>query len=153
MRTVIGGVHDDSVVGDAQLVQLVQHLADQLVVRHHHVVVEALPALAQMLLSRVRAEVHGSGVPPEEKGLARLAVLLHEPERALGDLFVYGLHALLGEGPGVLDPPVGVAVDDAPWTEALAESRIFGIVQLLRLLLGIEVVQVPEELVEPVNAG
>jgi hypothetical protein len=36
------------------------------------------------------------------------------------------------------------------WPEALFESRVLGIVLVLRLLLGVEVVEVAEELVEAV---
>ena len=46
VRAVVGRVDDDGVVGDAELVELVEHLPDMLVVVDHRVVVEALPALA-----------------------------------------------------------------------------------------------------------
>ena len=39
VRTVIGRVHDERVVRNAQLIQQVQHLADVLVVVDHRVVV------------------------------------------------------------------------------------------------------------------
>ena len=44
MRAVVGGVHDDRVVGDAEIVEGVQQRADQVVVVHHRVVVDRLPA-------------------------------------------------------------------------------------------------------------
>ena len=69
-----------------------------------------------------------------------------------------GLHPLLGQRTGVLDALGAVVVrpgmDDAPGTEVLAEVRelLFGrVVVELGLLLGVEVVQVAEELVEAVR--
>jgi len=44
VRTVVGGVHDDRVLGDAEIVEGVQQGADQVVVVHHRVVVDGLPA-------------------------------------------------------------------------------------------------------------
>ena len=44
MRAVVGRVHDEGVVGDAELVEIVQHLADVLVVVDHGVVIGRLPA-------------------------------------------------------------------------------------------------------------
>ena len=40
---------------------------------HHHIVVEILPGLAQVLLRRVGAKVHARGIDPDEKRL----VLVH----------------------------------------------------------------------------
>ena len=44
MRPVVGAVHDDRVVGDADVVEQLEHLADALVVVDHRVVVRRLPA-------------------------------------------------------------------------------------------------------------
>lgn len=58
---------------------------------------------------------------------------------------------------GVLDPPVGPAVDDPAWPETLLELAEPFIVQRIvaerRLRLGIEVVEVPEELAESTAGG
>ena len=83
LRAVVGGVHDDGVVGDAQLVELVEHLADLLVVDDHAVAVGVLAALADILLGDVGAEVHRRRVVPEEERLVRLGLLLH-PRDARG---------------------------------------------------------------------
>ena len=80
LRTVVGGVHDDGVVGDAQLVELVEHLADLLVVDDHPIAVGVLAALAEVLLGDVGPEVHGRRVVPEEERLVRLGLLLHPGE-------------------------------------------------------------------------
>ena len=42
MRTVVGTVHDDRVVGNAELVDLIEDLPDILIMVDHRVVVEAL---------------------------------------------------------------------------------------------------------------
>jgi hypothetical protein len=92
---VVGGVHDDGVVGDAQLVQLVEHDADVFVVSDHYVVVLALAvALALVLVGRVGPEVHGRGVPPDEERLVRLMRVVYEAHGVFGDLVVDGLHPL-----------------------------------------------------------
>ena len=63
----------------------------------------------------------------------------------------------LRERTGVLDllRPVGLrpAVDDAARPEALLEGRVLGVVLVLGLLLGVQVVEVAEELVEAVVGG
>ena len=71
LRTVVGRVHDDRVVGDAQLVELVEHHADLLVVHDHAIAVRILAALAEVLFGNVRAEVHRRRVVPQEERLDR----------------------------------------------------------------------------------
>ena len=67
-----------------------------------------------------------------------------------GDLLVDRLHALLGQRTGVRDAAVGKAVDDAARAELLLELRVLRIVGMLRLFFRVQVVEVAEELVEPV---
>ena len=78
------------------------------------------------------------------------AFLLHELQRLGGDLLVDRLHALLRQRAGVRDLPAGKAVDDAARTKLLLERRILEVVRALRLLFGVQVIEVAEELVEPV---
>ena len=160
VRPVVGGVHDERVVGDAELVEQVEQRADEPVVVDHRVVVGRLPApgLTDALRLRVGAEVHVGGVDPHEERRAVGVLATDEVDRRLGDLVVDGLHALLGQRPGVLDPLRAVLVrprvQDAAGAEALAELREVGgrwVVGQLRLLLGVEVVEVAEELVEAVG--
>ena len=61
---------------------------------------------------------------------------------------VGGLHALAGHRAGVLDLAVGEGVDHTPRAELLLELGILRVVVGLRLFLGVEVVEVAEELVE-----
>ena len=158
VRAVVGRVHDDGVVGDAELVELVEDHADVAVVLDHAVVVLALAADAAVLRLHVGAEVHAGRVPPEEERLVAVCAVSsrYSSVRAV-DLVVDGLHALARERAGVLDllRAVGLrpAVDHAARAEALLEGRVLGVVLVLGLLLGVQVVEVAEELVEAVVGG
>ena len=57
-----------------------------------------------------------------------------------------------GSSPGVVGVG-GDAVEDAARAELLLERRVLRVVLVLRLLLGVEVVEVAEELVEAVHGG
>ena len=172
VRPVVGAVDDDRVLGEAELVELVQQRADDLVVVDHRVVVGRLPAprLPDALRLRVRAEVHVGRVEPAEERRVGCGLAIEEVERVLEHLVVDRLHPLLRQRPRVLDPlaadaPVarvlGVVVvlgrpgvEDAARPEALVEAREVlrrRPVRRLRLLLGVEVVEVAEELVEAVD--
>ena len=157
VRPVIGGVHDDSVVGDAELVEFVQDHADVPVVLDHAVTVLILTADAAQFVLHVGAEVHARGIPPEEEGAALRRGLVKVVQRTGGHLVVYRLHALFRQRPGVLDPLAAVghspAVDDPARTVALPESGVLGVVLMLGLFLRVQVVEVPEELVETVVGG
>ena len=74
VRPVVRRVHHDRVLGDAELVEVVEHLADVLVVVDHRVVVGRLvrPGLAQALRLRVGAQVHVRRVEPTKNGLPAL---------------------------------------------------------------------------------
>ena len=96
---------DERVVGDAQLVQQVEHLAHVLVVVDHRVVVGRLPpaGLAEALRLGVGSQVHVGGVDPAEERLAGLVLALDEVLGGGDELVVAGLHALPGQRAGVLD--------------------------------------------------
>jgi hypothetical protein len=104
----------------------------------------------------VREDVHPGRVPPDEEGLV---VGVRPVDRAHGpgqELLVHGLHRLLGQRAGVLDPLLADApelrvlgrvvvrrrpsVQDAAGAEPLAEVREplrLGVVRVLRLLLAL----------------
>ncbi len=90
-----------------------------------------------------------------KKGFPSFFDVLHEAEGLARDLLVDRLHALLVERPGRLDllraVRVGPAVDHAARREALAQLRILEVVRMLGLVLGVEVVERAEELVEAVR--
>ena len=71
------------------------------------------------------------------------------------DLLVDGFHALLGQRAGVRNLlaalAVGHAVEHAARSKLLLEFRILGIVRQFRLFLGVEVIEIAEEFVEPVH--
>ena len=75
MRAVVGRVEHDRVVGDLQLVERLQELADVHVVLDHAVAVFILAGNATVLGFDVGAEVHAGAAPPDEPGLARLLLL------------------------------------------------------------------------------
>ncbi len=75
---------------------------------------------------------------------------IDEVHRRGVELLVHRLHALSGQRPGVLDAAVGVGVDDAARAELLSKLRVLRVVVGLRLLLGVQVIEIAEELVEAV---
>ena len=160
MRAVVGGVQHDRVLGQTLLVDEVEDLADQLIVVDHRVVVLRLPppGFAAAAVLDVGAEMHVGGVQPdEERGVSGLGVG-HEPQRLRQDLVVDRLHPLLGQRAGVLDPLAAVLVrprvDHPARAEPLPEpgQLLLGrVVVELRLLLCVQVVEIAEELVEPVR--
>ena len=96
MRTVVGGVHDDGVVGDAEFVEQIQQVTDEIVVIEHRVVVLRLPApgAANALGLGMSAEMHVRRVEPNEERLAFFDRLVDEGLGVTVDLVVDGLHAL-----------------------------------------------------------
>ena len=125
----------------------------------HAVRVFVLARNASQLVLYVRAEMHTGTVPPDEPGFAGRMLAIDEIERSRDGLVVHRFHALLRQRTGVLDLAVGRGPDDTAWPELLPERRaigrdhVTGIVRVFRLLLGIQVVEIAEELVETVVRG
>ena len=169
LRAVVAGIHDDGVVLDAQFLELGEQLADMAVVLDHAVGIDAETGLAFAFLLQMREDVHAGGVPPDEERLVGLLGAFHELERTGGDFLVHRLHALLGQRAGVLDRLLAdlaearvigrivlvrrEAVQDAARAELRLEGRVLRIVHVLRLLFRIQVVEVAEPFIEPVNRG
>jgi hypothetical protein len=120
-------------------------------------------SLMAVFRSDVRAEVHAGAVPPAEEGLAGL-VLAGDELPGSGDGFVVdGFHAFLCERAGVFDGlaalAVGLAAEDTSGAERLEEGssvgefQVAGVILVFGFFLGVEVVEVSEELVEPVHGG
>ena len=137
MRAVVGRVHDHRIVGDAEIVEQLQQLADMHVVLDHAVVVfvTARARDAGMLFLHMRAEMHAGAVPPHEPRLLGLVLLLDERLGRSDGLVVDGFHAFFGQRTGVLD------------------LHVTRIIAVLRLFLGVQVIEVAEELVEAVHGG
>ena len=83
VRPVVARVDDDRVVRDAHVVQRLEDRADRVVVLDHAVDVLAVAVLvaAAVLGSDVGAHVHARRVEPDEEGLARGVLPLHEIDR------------------------------------------------------------------------
>ena len=111
--------------------------------------------------------MHPGRVVPDEERLVGLVRLVDEAFRGGQELAVDRLHPLGGERAGVLALLLapgaearvlaglveggGVAVQHAARAELALEARVGRVVDVLRLLLGVEVVEVAEELVEAVH--
>ena len=130
--------------------------------------VRAVDALGAAVLGpHVGAEVHPRAVVPDEERLAGLALALDEIDRRGRGLIVDRLHPLAGQRAGVLDGLLadlaparvhgrvvlvrGLAPEHAAGTEHLTELRVLRVIEQLRLLLGVEMVEVAEELIEAVD--
>ena len=101
----------------------------------------------------MRVEFH-----QRKNGLSAFFAFVHEvAATGLGDFLVDRLHALLVERAGALDllraVRVGPGVDHAARAVFLDQRRVLEVVRILRLLLGVEVVERAEELVEAVRGG
>ena len=102
----------------------------------------------------MREDMHARGIHPDEEWLSRLDLFAHESDRPVRRLVVNRLHALDVERPAVLDLAAGVGVDDAAHVIDLEKSRVvFRPIRHLRLLLGVQVIEIPVELVEAVVGG
>ena len=139
------------------------------VVFDHAVRIDAEPGDALRFRLQPRPDVHPAGVEPDEERLLRIVRPVDEAEGRRKELLVHCLHALLVERPRVLAvllaplPEAGVlawnglgrrgAAHHPARPKFLAELRAFGIVGMLRLVLGVEVVEVAEELIEAVHGG
>ena len=154
LGAVVGGIHHDGVVLDAELLELVEQLPDHCVMLDHAVGIDAEAGLAFGLRLQMREDVHPGGVPPHEERLAVFVRLIHEVERRLGGFLVDRLHALLGQRAGVFDLLLAVGMAQEWITPRgpnfFFELRVLRIVGVLGLLLRVEVVEVAEELVEAV---
>src|SRR4029453_8063022 len=113
---------------------------------------------------------HPGRVMPEEERLIRFGSAIEEVQRVIQEIVLNGLHPLFRQWTGVLDGLLadaakaridrrivvirGLAVEHPTGEEELFEGRmILRVVRLLRLLLGVEVIQVAVELVESMKGG
>ena len=172
MRTIVRAVDHDGVVGDAEIVERLEQLSDVAVVLDHAVgiLIPRHAALPDHRRPHMREDVHARGVHPGEERLVGLRLPRHEVDGGSRSLVVDRLHPLAVERTGVLDglladlapmrligeiiSDAGLAFHDATWRVSagvcLVVLRPIG---TFRLLLGIQVIEVAEELVEAVNAG
>ena len=153
LGAVVGRVHDDGVLVEAELLQLRQHLPHVPIVLDHAIGVDAQAGLARRLLLQMREDMHPGRVPPQEERLVRLLRAVHEVQCLGRDLLVDRLHALARQRTGIGDLAVGKAVDDAARPELLLELRVLRVIGVLGLLLGVQVIQIAEKFVEAMRGG
>ena len=174
VRAVVGGVDDDGVVGDAEFVEHVEHGADVAVVVDHRVVVLGLPqpGLSLALRLGVGVEVHVGEVAPHEERVARVVLPLDVVDGARrrcrrrwspsawrsagrcprwsacrpGRTSGRRVRSTPRRWPCTSSTPRGSAKFVQP-----RELVLVRVVELLGLLLGVEVIEVAVELVEPVH--
>src|SRR5215510_11778958 len=99
--------------------------------------------------------MHVRGVEPHEERCARRVLALNKVARRRKEFVIDGLHALFGQWSSVLDAlcavRVGPAVQYATRAIVLPEIRkvlLRRIIAQLRLLLGVQVIEVAKELIE-----
>ena len=77
MRPIVSAVKDDRIIGDTQLIELIEESTDQIIVAHHGIVIN--PGLTTLLFFRCMGpKVHSGGVKPNEEGLVLLGGALDE---------------------------------------------------------------------------
>jgi hypothetical protein len=153
-----------------QLLQLGQQLADHPVKLLHPVGVPAQPGLVPPPVRQARPDVHAGGVVPQQERPAGLVGTVDEVKRAGQQVVLDSLHPLAGQRPRIgdglaADPAeafvlgrvvglAGPAVQHPPRGKQPLHDRVVpGVVGLLGLLLGVEVVQVAVELIKAVHGG
>src|SRR5262249_38312421 len=102
LGAVVRGVDHDRIVGDAEIVELLQELADLPVMLHHAVRIDAEPRLSLGRWLEVGPDVHAGRVEPHEEWLAVADSTVDEFRCGLQKFFVDRLHPLPGERAGVL---------------------------------------------------
>jgi hypothetical protein len=145
--------------------------ADGVVVLEHAVDIFAVAVgvTAPVIGTHMGAQMHAGRVEPDEERLARRLLSLHVVDRRGRGLVVDGFHPLLGQRTGILDglladlaePRIDrgivaigrLAPQHAARAELGAVGRVLRVIGQLRLLLGVEVVEVAEELAEAVHRG
>ena len=147
---VVGGVKHDGIVSQAQLVDPVQQGTHLVIVLQHGIVIETLARASQLGGIHMGVVVHAGGVEPDKKGLLPGRGLVDELEGRRQEFGIHCLHALARQRAAVLDLAVGEAADHPAGAKLLPECGALRVVRILRLLLGVEVVEVAEKLVEAV---
>src|SRR5215467_4330480 len=160
MRAVVSAVKKDRVIGDAELIEDVKHLANVLVVIDHHVMIFGLPApgLTSAFRLLVSAKMHMGGVHPDKERFARLMLALDEVDGGCLKFIVYRFHSLLGERPCIFYSLGAIricpAMQDTARTILFSEIReiLLGrIIAQLRLFFRVQVIEVSKELIKSMH--
>ena len=121
------------------------------------------------LIAEARVHVHPARIKPNEERLAVILSALDKVESRVDELPVCGLHAFTGKLARILDGLFSdlaetwidcrvihiccLRAEDSAGAELLEEIGILRVVDLLEFFLGVEVVEVAKEFVEPVYRG
>ena len=171
LGAVVGREHDDGVLIEAVVLQVLHDRADDVVELRHAGLLDAPAVLGRahrlVLVGEVGDDVHAGRVEPEEERLAVALGLVDELERVGQDLVVDRLHPLRIERAGVLDLLLAdlaparldgrVVLVGGPAVDHVARPdlvhQVLRVVAVRRILHRVEVVEVAEELVEAVHVG
>jgi hypothetical protein len=96
LGAVVGGVDHDRIVGDAEIIELFEKLADLSVMLHHAVGIDAETGLALSIGLEAGPDVHAARIEPREERLPLPVGALDKFERRREKLLVDRLHALFG---------------------------------------------------------
>ena len=169
VRTVVGAVHHEGIVGDTGIVESLQNGTDVLVMVDHAVCIFSHPASRLPLAFglHMSPEMHMGEVHPYEERLICFGLSLDEVDRSLGDIVVNRFHSLLCQWPRILDDLLsnlaeswivcwivlvrGFGIQDAAWTIPCPERRIFRVVGKFRLFFGVQVIEIAIEFIETVD--
>ena len=115
----------------------------------------------------MREHVHARGVEVAEPRHVLLGLARHEVEGGGQELLVHRLHPLPGQWACVLDGLLAnlpehridgrivlvgrLALEDAAGAESGLELGVLGVVDILGLFLGVEVIEIPEELIDAMH--
>ena len=156
-RAVVRREHHHRGVRHAQLVEQVEQLPDIVVEFDHSVGIDVSEAGdAVVMRVEVGPVMHPGRVVPDEEGLVGRDSLGNEALALFQHVLVEMPLHLLSEGAKLLDA-LAVFRGEAVYDAALGQTCIFkglgGIIRLLDIFPGVQVIEDSEELVEPVVGG
>ena len=78
VRPIVSAVKDDCIVGDTQLIELIEQPTHQIIVAHHGIVIKTLAGQPLLFFGGMGPKVHSGGVKPNEEGLVLFRGALDE---------------------------------------------------------------------------
>ena len=123
VRPVVSRVDHNRIVGDIELVECFEQLANIAIVFDHSITVFIIghAALATHRSAHMRDRVRTHHIHPNEERPFRLCLSFDEVDRRIGGFIVDRLHALSGQRAGIID---GLLAD---LSEARIDSRVIPI--------------------------
>src|SRR6266568_2643872 len=109
-RAVVGRIHHDGVVFEAEFFQFVEQQADVVIVLEHTIGINTEASLTFPFGRKVRPNMHARRVPPEEEWLVPFLRIVHKAERFLRKFIIYSIR-LIVSGPvnSIFCVPSGLA--------------------------------------------